>query len=150
LILITAGVLWAQENPADDKSAVQLFMEQLQETVRNKDSAGFARLFTDDGDLWDAVGRRATGRNAVERSVFATQAWSETAGPFLRVEDVRVLAPTVALADATLTWYGSMIVASKARAVFVLQKQGPVWRIASCRIMASCWPGTAWQVAEEK
>lgn len=139
-ILMTAGALWAPENPADDKSVVRLFIEQLQEAVRLKDSAGFARLFTDDGDLWDAGGRRAAGRSEVQRSVFDRQAWSETAGPFLRVEDVRVLAPTVALADATLTWYGSMIVRSKARAVFILQKQGAVWRIASCRIMAPWWP----------
>jgi hypothetical protein len=63
---------------------------------------------------------------------------AEVSQIFLQVKAVRFVTPDVALADASATQYGTMILKHSTAAVFILKREGAVWKIDSLRIPESC------------
>jgi hypothetical protein len=65
-----------------------------------------------------------------------SQPWSEISRPYFQVQAVRFVSPDVALVDASRSQYGSLVLRRQA-VLFVMKKEGNVWRIVSIRTLAA-------------
>ena len=59
--------------------------------------------------------------------------WSEVTAPRIVSESIRFVTPDVALVDAVIAQYGSLLV-SREPVLLLMKKQATEWRIASVRL----------------
>jgi hypothetical protein len=90
-----------------------------------------SRLFTADADS-ELDRLLDLDRRLLELS---REPWSEITSPRLVIQSIRFVTPDVALVNAANTHYGSMILARRIPVLFVMRKEGTVWRIASLRVL---------------
>jgi len=61
--------------------------------------------------------------------------WSEVTSLRMVIQSIRFVTPEVALVNAANTHHGSMILARRIPALFVMKKEGTGWGIASLRVL---------------
>jgi uncharacterized protein (TIGR02246 family) len=130
--------------PAED-SAIRRLIQQHDQTRSTGDWKGAANLFVEDGSTLTSAGEWRRGRAQVEKGgatlgagVYKGAKYSTT------VESVRLLAPTVALADARFEIGGIGGAGSrKGHTTYVLVKAGDAWRILAARSMVPTPAGAA-------
>jgi hypothetical protein len=72
-------------------------------------------------------------KDAVEQSLRAERGpWSEVAGPFAKL-NVHMLTEDLAVVDADVRWYGSMIVSAHRYRRFLARKQDGEWILEPLR-----------------
>jgi len=117
-----------------DEAQVRAIFEAWQRSWNTHDMAAFARLFHDDGTwiLWTGgvwVGRAPIeqGMAQVHRTVYRNST------QLIRVDEVRIVAPGVAVVRALTTLTGDSRAPDqtiRGRKLFVLTRRDGVWRIA--------------------
>ena len=137
LLLSVPAVAFGQGTAAADDAAIRRVIQQHDQTRSSGDWKGAANLFLEDGSTLTSAGEWRRGRTQIEKGgatlgagVYKGAKYSTT------VDSVRLLAPTVALADATFEI--SSIGGSgsrKGHSAYVLVKSGDAWRIAAARSM---------------
>lgn len=154
LFLVSAFLVGTpgQQINSEDEKAIRQLTVAFYERLARRDASGIAALFTADGDLWDFGGwpspavldtprepvRMASGRGSIERSLAKRKDWSEVSGPHVQSQSVRLLTPEVAIADTTVSYYGSMIIRQDVHGILVMKKERDGWRIASYRSVGRC------------
>jgi uncharacterized protein (TIGR02246 family) len=140
LILLAAGLASAQ--PTNDEAAVKAVIARYVEAREKRDPAATEALFTKDADQLVSSGEWRKGREAVVRGTIAS---SESTGGrrTITVENVRVVAPGVAIADGRYEITG-MAGGQDRRmwSTFVITKGADGWRIAAIRNMLPAAPAT--------
>jgi hypothetical protein len=63
----------------------------------------------------------------------------EVSQVYFEVKNVRLLTPEVAVADATGSQFGSLVMKRSGPAVFILKRENGEWRIALLRLSGPCW-----------
>ena len=98
---------------------------------------GAANLFAEDGATLTSSGEWRRGRAAIEKGGATAGAGVYKGGKYsTTIDSVRLLAPTVALADGTFEISGIGGAGSrKGHSTYVLVKSGDAWRIAAARSM---------------
>ena len=118
----------AQGAESADRAAIGALVDSLHAALRKGDDARVAALFAGDGQ------RPRLANPALRRPM------SEVAGPFARIESLRMPAPSVAVAVLEVSFYGSLISKDSRRVILIARKQAGAWR-ADSYWPVSCWPG---------
>ena len=137
LVLLVPGVALGQATAGGDGAAIRRVIQQHDQTRTSGDWKGSANLFAEDGATLTSSGEWRRGRAQIEKGgatagagVYKGAKYSTT------INSVRLLAPTVALADGTfeissIGGGGSR----KGHTAYILVKSGDAWRIAGSRSM---------------
>jgi uncharacterized protein (TIGR02246 family) len=126
----------AQSTPAADEAAIRRVVQQHDETRGKADWKAVGALFTEDGTTLTSAGEWRRGRAQVEKGGAAAGAGVYKGGKFTTtIEAVRLLAPTVAIADGTFEIANIAGGSRKGNTTYVLVKSGDAWRIAATRSM---------------
>jgi len=127
LLLFTA---YAWADGAADRAAIEHVIGSL-DAGQNAGEKPLPVLFTADAE--NELNRLASlDQWLLERS---KEPWSEVTAPRLVIQSVRFVTPDVALVDAANTHFGSTILALRIPVLFVMKKEGAVWRISSLRVL---------------
>jgi uncharacterized protein (TIGR02246 family) len=137
LVLLIPGMAFGQAAAGGDDAAVRRVIQQHDQTRTSADWKGSANLFAEDGATLTSSGEWRRGRAQIEKGgatagagVYKGAKYSTT------IESVRLIAPTVALADGTFEISGIGSGGSrKGHSTYVLVKSGDAWRIAASRSM---------------
>ncbi len=137
LVLLVPGVARAQAAAGGEDTAIRRVIQQHDQNRTSGDWKGSANLFAEDGATLTSSGEWRRGRAQIEKGgatagagVYKGAKYSTT------IDSVRLLAPTVALADGTFEISGIGSGGSrKGHASYVLVKSGDAWRIAASRSM---------------
>lgn len=136
LMLLVAAAALGQGTRADE-TAIRQLIQQHDQTRTSGDWKGAANLFAEDGSTLTSAGEWRRGRAEVAKGGAALGAGVYKGAKYsTAVDTVRLLAPTVALADATFEI--SSIGGSgsrKGHTTYVLVKSGDAWKIAATRSM---------------
>lgn len=136
LMLLVAAAALGQGTRADE-TAIRQLIQQHDQTRTSGDWKGAANLFAEDGSTLTSAGEWRRGRAQVAKGGAALGAGVYKGAKYsTNVDNVRLLAPTVALADATFEI--SSIGGSgsrKGHTTYVLVKSGDAWKIAATRSM---------------
>ena len=138
LILAAASLLPAQ--PANDEAAVKAVVAKYVEAREKRDAAGVEALFTKDADQLVSSGEWRKGREAVVKGTLAS---SESTGGHrtITVENVRFLAPGVAIADGRYEITGMASGQDRRMwSTFVITRGSDGWRIAAIRNLLPAAP----------
>lgn len=141
LFSLTGMLMAAQTASSPEEPAVRAVIERYLDAREHRDSKGLAELFTTDADQLVSTGEWRRGREAI---VHGTLASSEAAGGHrtITIQTVRLLAPTVALADGPYQIAG--VAGGEDRKMwttFLLRREpGGSWRIAAIRNMRPAAP----------
>ena len=131
LLLAFSAGLWADE--ASDRTAIGQVIAALNEPPDAPGAKPLSSLFTADADLAD----RTRLTNLIGRlQISSNRPWSEVTPPRLTAQPVRFITPDVALVDAVIAQYGSVIGAQRLPLVLVMRRVGTEWRIAAVRTSA--------------
>jgi hypothetical protein len=122
LSLLFSACMWADE--AADRVAIEKVIGALNEPHRGPQ-------LTSDAD--PAELRRLSDMEGRMRQV-SDGPWSEATAPRIVSESIRFVTPDVALVDAAIAQYGSLL-ASREPVLLLMKKQGTEWRIASVRLV---------------
>jgi uncharacterized protein (TIGR02246 family) len=143
LILWTPAVALGQGIAAADESAIRRVVQQHDQTRTTGDWKGAGNLFLEDGSTLTSAGEWRRGRAQVEKGGAALGAGVYKGARYsTTVDGVRLLAPTVALVDATFEI--SSIGGSgsrKGHTTYILVKSGDGWKIAASRSMVPAAAG---------
>ena len=128
---------FAQGSAGADEGAIRKIVQQHDQTRSSGDWKGAAALYVEDGTTLTSAGEWRRGRASIEKggaalggAVYKGAKYSTT------VNTVRLLAPTVALADASFEISGiGGSGTRKGNSTYVLVKSGETWRIAAVRSM---------------
>ena len=129
LSLLFSACMWADE--AADRVAIEKVIGALNEPHRGPHAKSLSALFTSDAD--PAELRRLSDMEGRMRQV-SDGPWSEATAPRIVSESIRFVTPDVALVDAAIAQYGSLL-ASREPVLLLMKKQGTEWRIASVRLV---------------
>jgi uncharacterized protein (TIGR02246 family) len=125
-----------QPAAAADETAIRQVIQQHDERRTAADWKGAASLFLEDGATLTSSGEWRRGRAQMEKSAAQAGSGAYKGARFAtKVESVRLLAPTVALADATFEISNISGGSRKGNTTYVLVKSGGGWRIAASRSM---------------
>ena len=136
LMLCVSGLALAQTGGGDE-TAIRRVIQQYDEARSKSDWKTAASLFVEDGSNLTSSGEWRRGRTQIEKGGAATTAGVYKGGKYTtKIESVRLLAPTVALADGAfeINNIGSGKT-RKGNSAYVLVKSGETWRIAAARSM---------------
>ena len=137
LLLSVPAVALGQGAATADEAAIRRVIQQHDQTRSSGDWKGAANLFVEDGSTLTSAGEWRRGRTQIEKGGATLGAGIHKGAKYsTTVNSVRLLAPTVALADATFEI--SSIGGSgsrKGQTTYVLVKSGDAWRIAGSRSM---------------
>ena len=105
--LLACGIIFAQANillaeeGSPDEAAIRKSVESYVEAFNRGDAAAVASHWSDGGEWISPGGERFTGRHVIQREM--EQYFEESEGTRLEVTDlvIRMLAPTVAVEEAT-------------------------------------------------
>jgi uncharacterized protein (TIGR02246 family) len=137
LVLLVPGVALGQATAGGDDAAIRRVVQQHDQTRTSGDWKGAANLFAEDGATLTSSGEWRRGRAQIEKGGATTGAGVYKGAKYsTTINSVRLLAPTVALADGTfeissIGGGGSR----KGHTAYVLVKSGDAWRIAGSRSM---------------
>ena len=136
LVLLVPGVALGQAAAGGDVAAVRRVVQQHDQTRTSGDWKGSANLFAEDGATLTSSGEWRRGRAQIEKGGAAAGAGVYKGAKYATtIESVRLLAPTVALADGTFEISGIGGGSRKGHSTYVLVKSGEAWRIAASRSM---------------
>jgi len=130
LLLLPAG-LCADE--LADRHRIESVFDELN-GPDGVDPAALKKHFAPDIDPREAAQFLLVQGRAADR-----RPWSETTIPHLAIGQVRFVTPEVALVDATISQFGSVI-SRRDSLLFVLRKRGADWQVVSIRLRS----GTQW------
>jgi uncharacterized protein (TIGR02246 family) len=134
IVLLTPSLGLAQG--AADEQAIRRVIQQYDQARTKGDWKAAAMLFTSDGTTLTSSGEWRRGRAQVEKLGAATGTTAYKGGTFTStVESVRVLAPTVALADSRFQIANISGGSRRGHSAYVLVKEGDQWRIAAAQSM---------------
>jgi len=132
--LATPVLVHAQAISGSDDAAIRRVIQQHDQTRTKGDWKGVGSLFTEDGATLTSAGEWRRGRAQIEKGGAAAAAGVYKGGKFTTTIDaVRLLAPTVAIADGTFEIGGIAGGSRKGNTTYVLVKSGEAWRIAATR-----------------
>ena len=137
LVLLVPGVALGQAAAGGDDAAIRRVVQQHDQTRTSGDWKASANLFAEDGATLTSSGEWRRGRAQIEKGgatagagVYKGAKYSTT------IDSVRLIAPTVAIADGTFEISGIGGAGSrKGHSTYVLVKSGDAWRIAASRSM---------------
>jgi hypothetical protein len=125
VLALTSGLV-----SADDSSDVRSMLEGLNRALRQSGTPELKDLVVTNASYRDG-GRKLEGANAIALVFNNHQPWSERTRPVLDDLEIRIIGGSVAIVDANLVQYGSMILKSAVPAVIVLEKHNGSWKISS-------------------
>jgi uncharacterized protein (TIGR02246 family) len=136
LSLVVPGGARGQGTVSSDEGAVRRIIQQHDQARTSGDWKAVANLFVEDGSTLTSAGEWRKGRAQVESGGAKTGADVYKGGKYTtRIDTVRMLAATVALADGR---FEISNIGGKSRTgniTYVLVKSGSDWRIAASRSM---------------
>jgi uncharacterized protein (TIGR02246 family) len=137
LVLLVPGVALGQATAGGDDAAVRRVVQQHDQTRTSGDWKGAANLFAEDGATLTSSGEWRRGRAQIEKGGATAGAGVYKGAKYATtIDSVRLIAPTVALADGTFVISGIGGGGSrKGHSTYVLVKSGDAWRIAASRSM---------------
>jgi uncharacterized protein (TIGR02246 family) len=137
LVLLVPGVALGQAAAGGDDAAIRRVIQQHDQTRTGGDWKGVATLFAEDGAVLTSSGEWRRGRAQIEKGGATAGAGVYKGGKYsTTISSVRLLAPTVALADGTFEISGIGGGGSrKGHTTYILVKSGDAWRIAGSRSM---------------
>ena len=131
-----AGPAFAQATGGGDDAAIRGVLQQHDDTRNKADWKGLGALFTDDAEQLTSSAEWRRGRAAIEKGVADGMATTYKGGKYTtKVDKVRMLAPTVALVDASFEIANIAGGARRGHTTYALVKSGGQWRIAAARSM---------------
>ena len=133
----------AQSARSADEAAIRQVVHKYLDAREHRDAKAVAEVFTPDADQLVSTGEWRRGREALVRGTLAS---SESTGGrrTITIQTVRLLAPSVALADGPYELTG--LVGGTSRSMwttFVLTRGPDGWRIAAIRNMRPATPVAA-------
>ncbi len=116
---------------AQELDGIRSLIVEMNKARQNNDRRSSVQLFAPDGTL--RIGNRiiATGHDAIDKALQRSRIWSEVTAPVIGKESVRMVAPGVALVDASETRYGSLILKQTAPVALRPRLDGGDWGIVS-------------------
>jgi len=136
LVLLVPGMALGQAAAGGDDAAIRRVVQQHDQTRTSGDWKGSANLFAEDGATLTSSGEWRRGRAQIEKGGAAAGAGVYKGAKYATtIDSVRLLAPTVALADGTFEISGIKGGSRKGHSTYVLVKSGEAWRIAASRSM---------------
>jgi hypothetical protein len=133
LTLLFAACARADETA--DRAAIERVVGALNQT--RSDAKPPRALFTSDADTTELDRFVSLNRQLLE---YAGKPWSEVTAPRIVSRSIRFVTPVVALADAAIVQYGSVILTRSIPIVILVKRTESTWRIAALRMMADCPP----------
>ena len=135
-----AVLVQAQSAGPADEAAIRQVVHKYLDAREHRDAKAVAEVFTPDADQLVSTGEWRRGRQALVRGTLAS---SESTGGrrTITIQTVRMLAPSVALADGPYELTG--LVGGTSRSMwttFVLTRGSDGWRIAAIRNMRPATP----------
>ena len=141
-MLALASSAIAQGTGGGDESAIRAVIQKQDETRNKADWKGLGALFTDDAEQHTSAGEWRRGRAAIEKGVADGMATTYKGGKYTTtIDKVRMLAPTVALADGSFEISNIAGGARRGQTTYALVKSGGQWRIAAARSMVPAATG---------
>ena len=143
LMLSVPTVAFGQSTGKGDETAIRRLIQQHDQTRSSGDWKGAASLFLEDGSTLTSAGEWRRGRAQVEKGGASLGAGVYKGAKYATtVDSVRMLAPTVALADgvfeiSSIGGSGSR----KGHTAYILVKSGDAWKIAASRSMVPTTAG---------
>ena len=102
LVLLVPGVTLGQAAAGGDDAAIRRVVQQHDQTRTSGDWKGSANLFAEDGATLTSSGEWRRGRAQIEKGGATAGAGVYKGAKYTtKIDSVRLLAPTVALADGT-------------------------------------------------
>jgi uncharacterized protein (TIGR02246 family) len=138
-----AGPAFAQATGGGDDAAIRGVLQQHDDTRNKADWKALSALFTEDAEQFTSAGEWRRGRAEIEKGVSQGMATTYKGGKYTtKVGKVRMLAPTVALVDASFEISNIAGGARRGNTTFALVKSGGQWRIAAARSMVPAAVGS--------
>jgi uncharacterized protein (TIGR02246 family) len=135
--LTVAGFGQAAAPASADETAIRRVVQQQDDARNRADWKALSELFTQDAEQLTSSGTWRRGRADIEKGVAQSMGSIYKGAKYTtKVESVRMLAPTVAMADGAFEI--SNIAGGGTRrghATYLLVKSGDAWRIAAVRSM---------------
>ena len=132
LLVMTVTASYAAE-AEDIRSALERFNQGVREQSMDK----IRTLFAPEADYRDGA-RQLQGIDAILALLSDKEVWSERTRPMLQKPSIKLINTSVALVDAQMVSYGSVIVKSALPVILLMERKGPEgWTISSWR-MCSC------------
>lgn len=143
LASFSAVLLQAQSAGPADEAAIRQVVHKYLDAREHRDAKAVAEVFTADADQLVSTGEWRRGREALVRGTLAS---SESTGGqrTITIQTIRLLAPSVALADGPYELTGLAGGTSRSMwTTFVLTRGSDGWRIAAIRNMRPATPVSA-------
>jgi uncharacterized protein (TIGR02246 family) len=119
-----------------DDAAIRRVVQQHDDARNRGDWKALGQLFTDDAEQLTSAGEWRRGRPQIEKGVAQAMSTVYKGGKYTTtVQRVRMVAPTVALADGAFEIANLGKGSRRGHTTFVLVKSGDGWRIAATRTM---------------
>lgn len=135
LALAVPVVAYGQSTAGADEAAIRRVIQQHDETRTKGDWNAASNLFLEDGATLTSAGEWRRGRAQIAKSGAQAGAGVYKGGKYAtKIESVRMLAPTVAIADGTFE-ISNIGGTRSGNSTYVLVKSGDGWRIAASRSM---------------
>lgn len=140
MVPLFAVLVQAQSAGAADEAAIRQVVHNYLDAREHRDAKAVADVFTADADQLVSTGEWRRGRDELVRGTLASS--DSTGGRrTITIRTIRLLAPTVALADGPYELTG--LVGGESRSMwttFVLTRGADGWRIAAIRNMRPTTP----------
>ncbi|MCA1583580.1 MAG: SgcJ/EcaC family oxidoreductase [Acidobacteria bacterium] len=138
--LVWAGAGFAQTpaTSSGDDAAIRRVLQQQDDARNRGDWKALGELFTSDAEQFTSAGQWRRGRADIEKGVAETMTTTYKGGKYAtKVETVRMLTPTVAIADGPFEISGIAGGSGTRRGhtTYALVKSGDRWQIAASRSM---------------
>jgi hypothetical protein len=131
LSLICAVGLWADD--AQDRVAIDKSIAALNDPVLR---AGVLTADADsDADFNRLLDLHRRGGLSLGAVIGMNEPWTELTVPRLVSGSIRFIAPDVAIVDGASTIRGAVTLAPRVPLLFVMKKDGGVWRISAIRVL---------------
>jgi len=139
LLLVLTVSVFAQTtalSPADD-AAIRRIVQQQDDARNRGDWKALAELFTEDAEQFTSAGEWRRGRASIEQRVAESMKTVYKGSKYVsKVETIRLVTPTVALADGSFEITNIASGGSRrGHTTYVLVKSADRWRIAAVRSM---------------
>lgn len=138
LVLAGAGFAQTPAPSSGDDAAIRRVVQQQDDARNRGDWKALGELFTNDAEQLTSSGEWRRGRAEIEKGVAQTMTTTYKGARYsTKVETVRTLTPTVAIADGPfeITGIGGGAATRRGHTTYVLVKSGDRWQIAASRSM---------------
>ena len=134
--LAVPGTAHGQAAAGADEAAIRRVVQQHDQTRTTGDWKGVADLYVEDGATLTSAGEWRRGRAQIAKGGAAAAAGVYKNAKFTTtIDSVRLLAPTVAIADGTFEISNISGGTRKGNIAYILVKSGDAWRLAGSRSM---------------